>query len=1126
MLRSRWAALVATVAVLSVGTATAQALTIQTGVVNVTASVPILGTLLNGVQTLLSGVVAATTTAACDATDNETVCSLTVLSYAVATDYVQPNGTHTANVTGAIINVPAFVDATGDGFPDLQVTATGLSASNVKLEIRRYLFAPANMPVSVEAIVADPSASNRVINVGYDARAKSAPNVWTANASITTGTSIKVNANLSVQGAPSTMAVVGGVYNPGPSGARLNPKQARLNYTPVPASSAIAFNLGPNAQTGTISAATQTRADLDLLLQDGAKGQRVNGTIDKLQKPITLLLDKVDGNQHVRLNTQKDVDNAKLTYESFTADGVMQRVRLNADKLPGQTDFTQTKEGILVDADSPIETVSGGVSLGVPPSETSSPKPVPANFPVESDDPSYVHQDTTNEVNSTTFRVKGIEHVSVATTGPQTNRKMTIGARLTSAPLHAVVTNDAQPGGTRYDADINDLPHNFTVAIAPAQKRLLEFCGSKTDQADPCSADAQAEPQGIANITLNEARSPEPLFGEAKKLTGVVNDIPSTLGLDLETRKPSGPSDPDQATRVRIDTTRPVGEVILRASDGSALPDNPTDDGVVFIDTPATWLVVARVHGLSSIRFDTSPLVPVDGSVKTAGNHVFDLDLTKQSDGDPMPLVVDGKINKLPSEVGVRVSNDNGVRMKYTASSTIGEISATVTGLPGSLPSIFARATDFPKELNVIAGDGTYAADTGANGGRIGLVEFQGGPNVADVGTWMPFRAEPGLTSGELRGDRDGFSYDDRGGVLRVGARVSGFRGFRYSPEGANAFFPMRVEADIDPALAQPFGLSLYKSGTPDSTYQGFIDRIQPKTKIAIGYGSRGNGFGFYDACCAPARLIHYEADGVLSKLDLRSNLGDANRYFRLQLQDLPRYMDVCFGTGDLSGHSCQRVAPQNHTPNEFDRRHKAAVDIEDYGTADRDMRVDMVLCLDNPVEAECDPIVPDADPHDIDDSISENYLRIDNMRIRNLALDIHGERCDNSLLFCGHLGVDTNSRTASVDDLVYYDKNVAEAGLTYGLLARVHWPADFVAEDFYSHWQGKPVLGFLSRANWHEGAVNCPNGWADNSDGYPPPPPDRPSMPMLIFDNFGTIDTPGLNLAGGYMCNAPLEGG
>src|SRR5689334_14136037 len=114
MSASRWGAAVVVAFALASGAvapASASANTIQTTVM-IKPSAPLLGDPLGGVQTIVSNLVGATTQAVCKLTGIQTLCTLNVLSYGIATDYKRPDGTHVVKVTGGVINVPTFVDST------------------------------------------------------------------------------------------------------------------------------------------------------------------------------------------------------------------------------------------------------------------------------------------------------------------------------------------------------------------------------------------------------------------------------------------------------------------------------------------------------------------------------------------------------------------------------------------------------------------------------------------------------------------------------------------------------------------------------------------------------------------------------------------------------------------------------------------------------------------------------------------------------------------------------------------------------------------------------------------------------------------------------------------------------
>ena len=114
------------------------------------------------VQTVLSDTVSATTQALCTLTGNNTVCTLNVLSYGIRTDFVKPDGSHVVKITGAVVGLPALVDADNDllGLPDVMVTLTPAGTSKYQLQIQRLLTAPAAMPASVDHATGAPGSSS------------------------------------------------------------------------------------------------------------------------------------------------------------------------------------------------------------------------------------------------------------------------------------------------------------------------------------------------------------------------------------------------------------------------------------------------------------------------------------------------------------------------------------------------------------------------------------------------------------------------------------------------------------------------------------------------------------------------------------------------------------------------------------------------------------------------------------------------------------------------------------------------------------------------------------------------------------------------------------------------------
>lgn len=645
------------------------------------------------VEDTASDVLDEVTDLTCELTDIPTICKLNILTYVVRTDYRRPDDTHRIRYTGALINVPTSIDASGDLLPDLNVTVTALTPTHVRLAVQRTLFAPKNFPLTVEALIDDPSTQGRLINVGYDTQATSAPKRWTAKAALLTGLSTKVDAEIEVNEPPSSMSVLGGLYVPGEGEERLHPKQARLTYTPVPATSTIAFSLEKTQKTGAVSTATPTKAELDLLLLQDGEGQHVNATLHQLNKPVGVLLDEVDenGNQaetgdtHVRVTTQNDVTQAGLVYEQVTdIDGqltdqdVFTRVRVKAGPMPAQTDVVKTQDGVRVDTDAPVALAAGGVATGRLPIGDDPGLPVPTEAPLESPFASYVHHDTTAGVESTTFRVAGVEHVDVATTGTDDDKLIEIGARLASAPLNVRVTDDTE-GGSLYDVDIKDLPHNLWFTFAAKRTRLLDFCGSSNDAEDPCSPEGQAAPAGIDTVVMKPSHTAKAIFGRATHLDGIITGIPSTLSLDVDKHVPVDDLDPDQNTKVHIDASRAIGHVTLRATDGTLpLLEDPADNGLVYQDTAQRYAVIAKVDGFRRAHLDTEPSLALELHAEAGHTFTAVADLPT-ADG---PLHADATLPGRPARTAFSLTSVEDGPTTVTVSG------ATSVGLPTPTPKV------------------------------------------------------------------------------------------------------------------------------------------------------------------------------------------------------------------------------------------------------------------------------------------------------------------------------------------------------------------------------------------------------------------------------------------------------
>lgn len=899
------------------------AVTVKTPVANVTVNSPLLGTTITTAQTTASRLVGTTTTTLCGATSYEDLCALQILDYRWLTTYRRPDGRQFTRVTGGIVNAPTFVDATGDGLPDLTANIEAVDASDIRMTIERTPGAPPDLPVSIEALV-KPGANADVVAVGYDTRDSNAPTRFEATAAVVTGDPAldkptTVDATVATEGAGAALTVLGGMFEEVNNNiGRANASLARLRYSPVPPSADIDLSIGETAQTGTLSAVTPSVAALDVLLVDGGKSQHVTAELRPLHLPVTVNLDRVDasgqpteaesGFTHVELRTGLDVEAADVTYEQMQSqsDGstaTARRVRAHLRQLPEEIDFRQTPTGLVVGASAPIGHVSGGIADGVVGDAIN---PVPTAAPVELDETSYVQNDQTGGVNSTTFGVEGLEHIKFDLVKDAEDQvEITVGAIVASQPFHVLTSTDATVAQTLQrksnDVLIEDLPHSIRFKLAPARKRVVEFCGSSNATLFPCFT---AHPQGIDRIMIKKIFDPTTLFARATTLDGLIEDVPAQLYLDMENRAPADENDPDQNTRVHVDTSKDpddpvpvaVGRVALRATstlpEGQARPDFPEDNGVRYTDTDELFAVVALVSGVSKVHLDTDPVLHVE--LVGEGGHDFSFELEEdQDDGSPGKKLV-GEIRDRPArtgfsfdrreplEISVRGKDAagnpartggmtlDGVRLDPDPKSKARNVSLGLRGIPPNVDIVKTTLDDdgltftpptgkkFEMSVEMTAGDKVDFAELTLKN-DVPLVpdyEIQSGP------------PEEGATHVLTIGD-----------AFSVYARVTDLREVKINTKDIDAFVdvatPQDFRLNIQTGMGDPPDLcgddpEEHNPAHPEF-YDVFIEDLQPKMRFRY-TPLEGEGSGCDEGT---GRLIQYEAGGRAKSMEFETSIGD-----------------------------------------------------------------------------------------------------------------------------------------------------------------------------------------------------------------------------------------------------------
>lgn len=895
------------------------------------------------------------------AAGQEVTYAVKVISYAILTSYRAPNGDVKQKLSSANIGAPAAVDVTGEGAADIEVklAPTSTELTTFKLEIKRLPTALAPLPVTIEALVNEPSANNHVINVGYDALTTSAPQQWTATATVTVNeppagspleSDVGVDATVVTTGAPSSMTLLGGRYTQGTGGQRVLPQDARLALSPVPAMLKLGFLLEPSQarKSAQLSASSATTAILGLTLTaNTGDAIRVNGKLKGLRKPVKLLIDHIDANnqptgtdgrQRVRLTTGADLTGTELTYEERQGPETVSRLRLATGPLPKKVIFIQNPTGIEVGASEPISSVAGGIALGRR-SRTFGQIAVkriavPNALPVVQNLPTFVQQDTTDGVSSTTFRVARLRQVRVNVDGPVGNRVMTIAAKLKSAGTRVIITDDGKPvvpneppKPSRFDIYVHKVPHNFSLKIAPNGVRKVEFCGSSAPAVNPCSAKAQESPAPIKRILIGPSFSSTPLFARATHLQGVIQDIPSKLSLDVVTHAPDA-ADPN--TRVHIDASRPIGLVALRATDGKPAPAAPKDDGFLYRDRPGEpYYVIAKVHGLRSIHVDTAPKLDID--LQAEGGHTAEfqlnlpptdaapnLEIAGRLDGRPArshfvmekPRLSDpaNPESKLLGKLGIWVDSYDAAGKRAVTKRMRVRVSGISNDPKAKVHNVIVDATDVPGGVSVHqqpTADKTVDLKLSTVTGAIGSAFFRATNSVPPHPAHVPAPV----------GKRSYVTGIIKGEVFFVESKIRGLADLELNTTtGLSARLNTKAKQDL--AIHLDLGESdnyRINDGCPDfdpdehngphpELYDIVIKDLKPNLRFSYQDGTDGNT----NKCEVKThRLIEYSSDGRAKSIQFDTTAGDLAHLTAFIGKEkknplrVPKHLSVCQATYD-----------------------------------------------------------------------------------------------------------------------------------------------------------------------------------------------------------------------------------
>lgn len=562
------------------------------------------------------------------------VPSLSPISYHVKTVYRTPGGALVQSDQDSLLVAPTLVDvdhnaATGaagmDLLVQLQVSPTGATLRTVKLlpVAAPVLQPPTPMPVSVEVTLRDPRPGSPLgVALGYDALAATAPSVVDAAFTVVgTGRGTSFSLDLRTVSPGSTLGITGGVFSVGAGGQRVDPKQGRIDLTPVPGTARIGVTgseLGPDNIGVEITTDTPTRAVAALEDIQGIRRSSIDATIDRVPSRLSMQLTTSAGQRNFTYNASARVARIDALIERRTAGVIQDQVTLGILDMATQATLVQdTPSHATFTANSPIGVVDMAVATG-------------GAVRRLNETNAYVYEDRTGGVSSFAVRLLGLESIEVSRADP-----FLLDATLASGPFHIrqVV------GAETLDAWIRDLPHDIRITFSPSQG-TLSYTGSAT--IGEITADA-FDPAGISGraTTLHLLARQLPVSVDVSFVraagTFSLDARGGTLGL-LEVQLTSGPND-------RID---------------------PAFDGILVNDLADRYVLFARVTGLRRIVATQGP--PPDIQLDTTGGRIFKLELNELR-GTRVEYVR-GTLDRLVPSIRVQVlDTPTSKEVVYTASS-------------------------------------------------------------------------------------------------------------------------------------------------------------------------------------------------------------------------------------------------------------------------------------------------------------------------------------------------------------------------------------------------------------------------------------------------------------------------
>lgn len=464
-------------------------------------------------------------------------------------------------------------------------------------------------------------------------------------------------------------------------------------------------------------------------------------------------------------------------------------------------------------------------------------------------------------------RLRGLRRVSLLDASP-----LSLRATLARQPL--AFTVDLPRAGQRLTGEIDALPSRVGLRIGAGASSIEVDGGGEV----------------VERIAF-DATARRPIFARARRVSGTISGFPSGR---LALRRARG-----ALARFAFTASRPIGRIDVTASDGSDVPaGDAAHDRVYYRDDGGRYGVGVRVSGLRRVAF-AAPRDgrggPVTASIGRSSSRPIDVDVRTVVARGRAPLVLNGGLAGLPSDLVLALRTAGGVRASYRASGPLRSLRLTARGgpLPARLRRVTLGARDVPERLDLRLAPGTSRIAFAASRpiGQLRLVATDG------------CGAVPSFADGA-----DGLYYRDLRSRFAVRAQLTGLERIAYtaSPLALTVARPggRRVRLDVltQRGSAAPRGRcpkpSPRASGPKPLRLRGTLDGLPDSLRVAV----------------AVTRNVHvgYAASGPLRSLALLARgLGDQGRRSLLvRAARVPRRFGVdyrekrCGGTSPACGVS------------------------------------------------------------------------------------------------------------------------------------------------------------------------------------------------------------------------------